>query len=442
MERKRTSPYNIELIQTKDWKWVFLIFLVFFTLNLSLKYYQYKKLDFKQPQEIFAQVLLQYQKSKEKQLKNGTTKTDTYHVLKLIDNNGNTFYTTSKEDLKNIINRFVRIYGKIKDCDFLEFFKSCYIISYDISLLYQKDFRDNIRDFIDYQHQDFGIKQTNIIGNLYRALFIADSLDKRWRDISNVLGLAHIIAISGLHLGILSTFLYLVFRPLYSFFHHRYFPYRNQAYDLGALILLFMFGYLLILDYQPSFLRAFIMSMIGFLLYFSGVRLISFSLLLFVCLICIALFPALIFNIGFILSVSGVFYIFLFIKYFPKTNKILYWICFNFAIFFNITPISQYFFPYFSPYQLVTIPVGLIFVIFFPVSLVLHSIGLGFLFDNLLIKSLELKIPYIEYYNPLWSTLFYTFISLGAIWFRILYFVIMILSIGFFIFLLIKFYEF
>ncbi|PAF49984.1 hypothetical protein BKH41_01410 [Helicobacter sp. 12S02232-10] len=438
MKKSKTAPYQIFLIEGyREWLWVFGILSVVFACSLGFKYQQFLQLDFSKPQEIYAQVLLQYSKSKEKTLKNGLKKIETYSVLKLADSNGNIFYTTSKEDIKSIINRYVRVYGQMAKCSFIEFIKSCYLSAYGISLLHKRDYRDKIRDFIDAQHLNLNAYAS--LGNLYRALFIADPLDKNWRDISNKLGLAHIIAISGFHLGILSSFLYFLLVPFYRYFQKRYFPYRNEAYDLGALILCFMFGYLLLLDFQPSFFRSFVMAMAAFLVYCSGIRLLSFSLLLFVCLFCIAFSPRLLMNIGFILSVAGVFYIFLFVKYFPKMHFILYGIFFNLAIFFNIAPIVHYFFPYFSLYQLASIPVGIVFVVFFPLSLGLHFFGFGNMFDDFLLQAFLIHPPFIEYYAPTWFVLAYVGISLGAVYSKRIYLFLNVCSIGFFIFLLLKY---
>lgn len=451
MKKSAVSPYEIELIDgKKEWFFVISALICIFICNLGVKYYQYSKLDFDSPQEIFGQIILQYPKTKEKELKNGDKKISHYFVLKISDFDGNVFYTTSKEDLKNITNRYGRFYGRLSKCDFTQFLKSCYFNVYGISLLHKRDYRDKIREFIDFQHpiktsssesKDFANAE-NLVGNLYRALFIADPLHKDWRDLSNTLGLSHIIAISGFHLGILSAFLYAIFCPLYRYFQKRYFSYRNEAYDLGVVILGFMFAYLLLLDYQPSFFRSFVMAAMGFLVYFSGVRLVSFPLLLFVCLFCIAFSPRLIFNIGFILSVSGVFYIFLFMKHFPKIPKIPYWICFNFAIFYNIAPIVHYFFPYFSPYQLISIPVGIVFVVFFPLSLVLHFFHLGYFLDDFFWRMLVVKPPFIEYYAPLWLSISYVGLSLLAIFSHKAYWLLNISSIGFFVFLVLKYLYF
>ncbi|CCF81630.1 DNA transfer protein [Helicobacter bizzozeronii CCUG 35545] len=72
-------------------------------------------------------------------------------------------------------------------------------------------------------------------------------------------------------------FFYALFKIPYTFLQQRYFPYRNRTYDLGVLVLLVMGVYLVLLDFQPSFLRAFVMAVGAFALFFSGVELLSFA---------------------------------------------------------------------------------------------------------------------------------------------------------------------
>lgn len=69
-------------------------------------------------------------------------------------------------------------------------------------------------------------------------------------------------------------------------------------------------------------------------------------------------------------------------------------------VFLNMLIIVHAFFPMFSPYQLFSIPLGLIFIVFFPLSLFLHAVGLGSLLDRLL--SMPLTIPTISVPSPLW----------------------------------------
>lgn len=392
-------------------------------INLYLEYLNYQKLDFSKPTSLNAQILLQYPKTKDQK---------TYFVLKL-QSKGMIFYSTIKEPLKNLQYRYAQFFGKIKPCSFLESLKSCFFQTYSFSLTRKQDFKLHWRRFIDSAHS------SALMGNLYRTLFIGDSLNKDLRDRANALGINHLLAISGFHLGILSVSVYFLFSIFYTPLQKRYFPYRNAFYDIGVLVWVFLLGYLLLLDFLPSFFRAFLMGLLGFLACFFGVRLLSFKLLILACCIAIALLPKLLFSVGFLLSVCGVWYIFLFLKHtqaFFKTSSFLMRslqaISLSALIFLNMLIIAHAFFPMFSPYQLFSIPLGLIFIVFFPLSLILHAVGLGSLLDSIL--NMPLAIPTISIPSPLWLLGVHLFLTILSARFFKVYLSMNVLSAGFFLY--------
>ncbi|GAA7234604.1 ComEC/Rec2 family competence protein [Helicobacter pylori] len=392
-------------------------------INLYLEYLNYQKLDFSKPTSLNAQILLQYPKTKDQK---------TYFVLKL-QSKGMIFYTTIKEPLKNLQYRHAQFFGKIKFCSFLESLKSCFFQTYSFSLTRKHNFKSHWRYFIDSAHSNA------LVGNLYRALFIGDSLHKDLRDRANALGINHLLAISGFHLGILSMSMYFLFSLFYTPLQKRYFPYRNAFYDIGVLVWVFLLGYLLLLDFLPSFFRAFLMGLLGFLACFFGVRILSFKLLVLACCIAIALLPKLLFSVGFLLSVCGVWYIFLFLKHtqiFFKDSS--FWmrsfqaIVLSVLVFLNMLIVAHAFFPMFSPYQLFSIPLGLIFIVFFPLSLFLHAVGLGSLLDNIL--SMPLTIPTISVPSPLWLLGAHLCLTILSARFFKVYLSMNVLSMGFFLY--------
>ncbi|GAA7845712.1 ComEC/Rec2 family competence protein [Helicobacter pylori] len=392
-------------------------------INLYLEYLNYQKLDFSKPTSLNAQILLQYPKTKDQK---------TYFVLKL-QSKGMIFYTTIKEPLKNLQYRYAQFFGRIKSCSFLESLKSCFFQTYSFSLTRKQDFKSHLRHFIDSAHSNA------LAGNLYRALFIGDSLNKDLRDRANALGINHLLAISGFHLGILSVSVYFLFSLFYTPLQKRYFPYRNAFYDIGVLVWVFLLGYLLLLDFLPSFFRAFLMGLLGFLACFFGVRLLSFKLLILACCIAIALLPKLLFSVGFLLSVCGVWYIFLFLKHaqaFFKTSSFLMRsfqvISLSALVFLNMLIVAHAFFPMFSPYQLFSIPLGLIFIVFFPLSLLLHAVGLGSLLDRIL--NMPLAIPTISVPSPLWLLGAHLFLTILSVRFFKVYLSMNVLSVGFFLY--------
>ncbi|GAA8505218.1 ComEC/Rec2 family competence protein [Helicobacter pylori] len=422
--KDKTFQGAFELLTTpKEYLLCGVILSLLLSLNFYLEYLNYQKLDFSKPTSLNAQILLQYPKTKDQK---------TYFVLKL-QSKGMIFYTTIKEPLKNLQYRHAQFFGKIKHCPFLESLKSCFFQTYSFSLTRKHNFKSHVRHFIDSAHSNA------LVGNLYRALFIGDSLNKDLRDRANALGINHLLAISGFHLGILSASVYFLFSLFYTPLQKRYFPYRNAFYDIGVLVWVFLLGYLLLLDFLPSFFRAFLMGLLGFLACFFGVRLLSFKLLILACCIAIALLPKLLFSVGFLLSVCGVWYIFLFLKHtqiFFKTSS--FWmrsfqaIALSALVFLNMLIIAHAFFPMFSPYQLFSIPLGLIFIVFFPLSLFLHAVGLGSLLDNVL--SMPLTIPTIPVSSPLWLLGAHLFLTILSARFFKVYLSMNVLSAGFFLY--------
>ncbi|MGN8362094.1 ComEC/Rec2 family competence protein [Helicobacter pylori] len=422
--KDKTFQGAFELLATpKEYLWCGVVLSLLLAINLYLEYLNYQKLDFSKPTSLNAQILLQYPKTKDQK---------TYFVLKL-QSKGMIFYTTIKEPLKNLQYRHAQFFGKIKSCSFLESLKSCFFQTYSFSLTRKQDFKSHARHFIDSAHSNA------LVGNLYRALFIGDSLNKDLRDRANALGINHLLAISGFHLGILSASVYFLFSLFYTPLQKRYFPYRNAFYDIGVLVWVFLLGYLLLLDFLPSFFRAFLMGLLGFLACFFGVRLLSFKLLVLACCIAIALLPKLLFSVGFLLSVCGVWYIFLFLKHtqiFFKDSSFFkrsfQAIVLSVLVFLNMLIVAHAFFPMFSPYQLFSIPLGLIFIVFFPLSLFLHAVGLGSLLDRLL--SMPLTIPTISIPSPLWLLGVHLFLTiLSARSFKV-YLSMNVLSAGFFLY--------
>lgn len=429
------SPLAVEILHTKREFLVFVgLCLALFVGNMLLEYSAYRAYIAPQDtQEIYAQVIAQYTKHKND---------SSYQVLKLKSNKGEIFYTTSKEDIKDISHRFVRIYGKKLECSFVEYLKSCFFVSYRISLLADSDYRRSFRAYIEAQHNE------PLIASLYKTLFLADFLPHIWRDLSNKLGVAHLIAISGFHLGILSLVVGGLLGFVYGRFH-RFVSYRNKYFDIGILLCAVLLVYLFVLDFSPSFLRAYVMSVCAFVAIFSGINLLSFRLLFVAVALCLALFPRLIFSVGFGLSISGVFFIYLFIK-FSKfewqeggiLKKFLFLpLWFNTLIFLDMLILVHWFFPYFTPLNLFSIPLSLLFVVFFPCMLLAHILGFGGLCDVLLQWAMGLELDSIEFYTPTWLLVAFLLLCVLAMRFRVAYIALHCVGGSFFIFLCMRFYE-
>ena len=401
------------------------IFLAFvfslFALGVGWKYYVFSQIPQK-AFEIEAKVLAQYEKN---------SKT----ILKLKATNGQIFYTSSKEALKDISNREVLLYGKVYDCHFLQSFKSCYFIAYSISLLPSSPLLSPYH-LIQSQHSN------PLISKLFESLFFASFLPKEWREIASALHISHLIAISGLHLGILAWALYVLLGKPYEFLQKRYFTYRNRLFDMGVLSGIVLFAYMLFIGTPPAFLRAYVMSVVALGFVYAHLRLLSFSFLLVCSLAIVALFPSLLLSVGFWFSISGVFYIFLFFHYFSFGNSKLQWlkiaILLNSALFFQMLPLVHYVFGTLSPLSILSIPLSVGFPLWFIVMIVLHCLGLGGVGDRVLEWVLGLRLEVMEIFTPFSLLVFYVCISLLAMRFRSAYYLSLGVGFAFWLFLMTK----
>lgn len=420
------SPLEVDLISSKkDILYISILLIVIFCLSLYYEFYKYQQLSQTKNININAKVLLQYKKND-------------YFVLKLKDSNGAVFYTTSRDDLIDLRGRFVRIYGILnKNCNFLSYLKSCYIISFEISLLHKKDYKDSLIRYIDSQHSILhfdGAFDVNLLGSLYNAIFLATPIDKKIREFSASLGIAHLFAISGFHLGILSFVLYVFLLPLYRILQNKYFSYRNEFYDLNMIILCISFLYLIVLDFSPSFLRSFTMFAFGFFVLYSGIRLLSFKLLFICAAFIIALFPKIFFSIGFWLSFGGVFYIYLYLHYFGFLSKVKTLFLLNIIVFLNMLIVSHYFFYTFSVYQVFSPLLTIMFIAFYPLMLFMHIIGFGGILDSTLMLLINYDFFNVELQTPLWLFSIFLIVSIAAIFSKKMYYFVILMSILYFLY--------
>ena len=153
----------------------------------------------------------------------------------------------------------------------------------------------------------------------------------------------------------------------------------------------------------------------GFLLYVRHIKIFSFEVLAVVVLFLIALDPSLLFSVGFLFSVSGIYYIYLFIYHFSDLNKWLILVLINIWVFTLMAPVVHYIFVNFSFWQLLSPLLSLAFAIFYPLELLLHIVGGGGFFDWLLLNMFEIDVDFIEIKTPLWFLISYIILSLVAI---------------------------
>jgi len=364
----------------KEFSLLILACLSIFIVNLSLEYKAYLKFKESKHQSLHDVKLLT---SSMKSTKKGKQ----YWVLKLKASDF-TFYTRVYKDLNLSLQEDISLRIITSNVGFKDYLsKSFYVPSYDFKISKNTANSNILIDYFLDQHQSQKIKE------FYGALFFALSIGAQLRTDVNYYGIAHLVAISGYHIGLIFSLIFFLVAPFYSFLQKRYFPYRNLRLDLSVFIFVLLLAYGLLINFPPSYIRSLVMVFWGFYLLLKNMRILSFvNLFISVC-ICIALFPYLLFSVGFLFSVLGVFYIFLYLHHFAKFFDI-----FLNAIFLNIWTFLAmilpvlYFFPLISYQQILAIVLSGIFVIFYPLVLLLHFFGFGFLFDSFLLTFFDFKI--------------------------------------------------
>jgi len=419
----KENPHELNLFESKKEIVIFTLLMIsIFAFNIYQKHKLFTEVTASKFYKTDAIIDKQYQKTK----KTGKT----YHVLKIKSDDGYSFYTTNYGDLKDISGRSVSI-GFITDkIDFKSFVAGFYAPSYDIRLDEKEySFKENIASFIKEQHENVKMKE------LFSALFLAEPISKSLRADVSFLGISHLIAISGFHLGVLFTILYFLFHYVYIYFQDRYFPYRNIKFDLTILILVLLFGYMSLIGYVPSVVRSFVMMGLGFFLFHRSFKIISFEVLYVTILFILAIIPEFLFSIGFWFSISGVFYIYLFLHHFSHLENWQIFLLLNFWVYIAMIPIVHFIFPDFSLYQLFSPFLTMAFSLFYPLEMLLHLLGIGDLLDGLVLNLFAFKAEIYKLHAPLWFLGTYLFVSILAIFHKSAIFAILILNLLFFVFI-------
>ena len=401
---------NIQISKNSLFFTLFLLFV--FMINILFNYLSYKELKKEYIFETKAEVLNIYTKEK-------------FDVIKLKGDGFEFFASFSKdENIKKL--DFLNVVFDTRNITFYTYLKGFFT-----KILYfergekNNSVKEKIIKNIEENHDDFMIRE------LFNALFLAIPVSSQLRDIITAYGIAHVVALSGFHIVVLSFIIYWILYFPYSFLQNRYFPYRNRRFDILLITMAILFYYLLLTDIVPSLLRAFVLFSLGLYLLRSNIKVISYLTLFYTFLIVIALFPQYIFNIGFWFSIFAVFYIYLFIQYFKNGNKILLYIFFNIWMFLIFNPIVHFFFAQTAIEQFYSIPITIFFTIFYPLEIVAHIFNISSYFDNYLKIFLENKIYVYEVFTPLYFFILYILFSFFSIWSKKSFFILNILMIGF-----------
>jgi len=372
---------NISLFNSKREIFLFtLLSLFIFSYSLLIEYNNYKQLTLFDSTITQATILKQYTKTKISQ--NGKLKI--YQVLKLKSESGYIFYTVKNKKFPKSKGKKVVIELWLQTITFYQYMTTFFGYSKILKIEKKKTLKQEVNSFLTDAHTN------NNITYIYQALYTATPLTKELQQIFSTLGVSHLLAISGFHLGVLSTLLFFLLKYPYNFFQSKYFPYRSAQVDIFIIVAFIELLYLLFLDTPPSLLRAFGMLLIGFILYDRGFKIISIQTLLVTIIILLAFAPRLFFSIGFWLSVLGVFYIFLFLIHFKTLNTLWQFILVPIWVYIMMLPLSLYIFKSFSFYHPLSIIWTSLFTLFYPLSIFLHLIGFPTLLDNSLLWLLKL----------------------------------------------------
>lgn len=161
----------------------------------------------------------------------------------------------------------------------------------------------DIREHVVKIIEDSGV--TSECADFLKAILLgdSDSLTKNERNVYSDAGLAHVLALSGTHVAIISSFVLIILMPL------RRFGLRTAVY-LSAI--LFMWFYACLTGFTPSVTRSVIMMSILFLARITSRRVNSLNALCFAGIIILAFDPHSLFTPSFQLSFGAVASILLF----------------------------------------------------------------------------------------------------------------------------------
>ena len=348
-----------------------------------------------------------------------------YQVLKLRSESGFTFYTTNySKDNFNHKRLRLQVFPN-KNISFSDYLGTFYVKSRIKSKeLLPVTFKDTLLRKVASQHENTSL------GSFYNAIFFANFLEKELREKISMLGVSHLVALSGFHLGILWGLVYGLLLLLYRPLQQHFFPYRQALFDVGLVAMILLGTYVWFVDLPPSLVRSYAMVLVGWMVLLLGMELLSFTFLTTIILMLVALFPSLMVSLSFGLSVAGVFYIFLLLQY-SKGSKawVVTLILIPFGIFLLMLPIVHTVFPVTSGYQLLSPLLSLLFIPFYPFVMLLHLLGFGSLFDTGLLALFTLPKSSTESLFPIWAILGYIGISIGAIWNKKLFYTVISLAL-------------
>ena len=238
------------------------------------------------------------------------------------------------------------------------------------------------------------------IKNINRAILLGDNtrIKKDLKDKIRYIGLSHIFAMSGLHIGLVIAIFYFIFKKTI----------KNKKL-IEVLLLISITLYYISVKESPSFTRAYIMAIVYLLgkLFYEKVDL---GKTLFISAIVSSLInPTVIFSVSFQLSYGAMIAIIYIFPYIRKINykklKILDYILFTTTIQIFLMPITVY---YFNTIQflsvisnLILLPLASFYITVNYIALFLENFYLSFLLKSVIEILYKILIYFIDFFSEL-----------------------------------------
>ena len=208
-------------------------------------------------------------------------------------------------------------------------------------------FREKLLD--KYREWGIGPDQLPVLSAL--TLGYKGGLDKETREAYATAGISHVLALSGMHIGIVWLFLDVLLRPFMK---------RRLRVLKGLVTVALLWGFAFVVGLEPSVVRAVVMCMLMELGRLSGSRALSMNTLAIAAFLMLLYHPFYLFDVGFQLSFVAVASILLFYPLifgiFSVRHRSLRWVwgvmSVSMAAQIGTAPLVMYYFSSFSVYFL------------------------------------------------------------------------------------------
>ena len=252
-----------------------------------------------------------------------------------------------------------------------------------------------IRERILRKYEEWGIESAQLPVLSALTLGYQGDLDKETREAYSVAGIAHVLALSGMHIGIIWLLLDCLLRPITLI--------RRLHWLHWFVITAFLWLFAFIVGLEPSVIRAVFMCMLIGLGKLLGIRVLSMNILAVAAFFMLLYNPFYLFDVGFQLSFVAVASIFLFysmvLDWIVVRNRLGRWLwgimVLSFVAQLGTAPLVMYYFSNFSIYFLFT---NIISSVLVPL-IIYGAILLGLLFPFEVLSHYIVKVINVGVYS-------------------------------------------